>query len=588
MKISQMLLKRKKPSSSLLKVKMNKLCVIGSLLTGFIFLSSLGVINSHRLDITLNLSVSNNFSMKKHTREGYTFIWEEYNNALGDQQGDDSVVFGPSFGPYHNYSELVYKLKNLNTTYPEIIQLFTIGKTYFGREIYCIQITNESITLPKTEVLIVGQHHAQEQINVENALYFVDKVVFEFFSDSPTIQNLLNTKTIYVIPSLNIDGAELMSQNPWQRKTLRPIDEDGDGVEDEYEVQDINMDGYVDRVYDELNNFIGHEGIDLDGDGRIGNDKPGGVDPNRNYAYQFGKHPGASDNSSAWNYHGPYAFSENCTARFRDFVQQRNFISAISLHSGMDYTMILGPSAHEGVLSGGLDRDLYISTGTKLQELTGYSLEMSGGGYATSGVWDDWMYSNGTLLAFTFETYGNPSAYYSIYNDTTGYYHHRGVWDYCNPPGDEVIENSAQAYQGLLFMAEEAPYLSIQTSNRQKGDELQIDVTVTNPSSYIRTNGSITLNLTASQITGMTLLTPKQTVNLGELDAKSSGQTTFTFSIDSSNYSAHIKIRANGSKVGVVETEYELNSSLITTKSTAPITLFGLMGLMIFIRMKRK
>jgi hypothetical protein len=548
----------------------------------------MAIINSHKLVITPNSPMSSNLSLRNRTREGYSFIWDEYDGAPGDQQGDDSVIFGPSYGPYHNYSELVTKLRNLNTTYPEIIELFSIGKTYFEREIYGVRITNESNTLSKTEVLIVGQHHAQEQVSVENALYFIDKVVFDFFSSSTKIQNLLNTKAIYVIPSLNIDGAELVSQFPWQRKTVRPIDEDGDGVDDEYEAQDTNKDGYIDRLVDGSSNFIGYEGLDLDQDGIIGNDEPGGVDPNRNYAYQFGNLNGASDNPSAWNYYGPQAFSENCTARFRDFVIQRNFITAVSLHSGMDYTMILGPSAHKGVLQVGIDRDLYFSTGTKLQELTGFSFETGGAGYAVSGAWDDWMYSNGTLLAFTFETYGNPSGYFTIYNETTGYHHQRGVWDYCNPPANEVIDNSAQTYPGLLFMAEEAPYLSIKTKNKQVGEQLQIEVTVTNPSSYVRTNGSIALDCTVSQVTGLTLLGTGHKVDLGELEAKSNGQTTYKFSIDESNYSVHIKLRAYGPKVGDAVTEYDVNSSQITTESTISVSLVGIIVVMVLVVLRKK
>ena len=246
---------------------MKKLIVISSLLAGLVFSLSIPIANAHYTFIPINQQDSSDISLKNWTREGYTYIWEDYINAPGDQQGDDSVTFGPSFGPYHNYSELVQKLINLNTTFPEIIQVFTIGKTYFGRDIFCVRITNEVITLPKTEVLIVGQHHAQEQISVENALYFIDNLVYDFSEGSTTIQNLLNTKAIYVIPSLNIDGAELMSQNPWQRKTLRPIDEDGDGLGDEYEVQDVNMDGYVDQLFDTSGNFVGYEGIDIDDDG---------------------------------------------------------------------------------------------------------------------------------------------------------------------------------------------------------------------------------------------------------------------------------------------------------------------------------
>ncbi len=564
---------------------MYKLHLSLSLLIGLIFSCSIFIIYGVESEIAANQTDVLNLLSSSQIRDGYPFLWEEFEDAPGDQQGDDSVVFGPSLGPFHNYTELVTKLKTLNTTYPEIIQVFTIGKTYFGREIYCVRITNESIILPKTEVLVIGQHHAQEQINVENALYFIDRLVYDYFTSSSPIQPLLNTKSIFVIPSLNIDGAALLSQNPWQRKTSRPIDEDGDGVEDEYEVQDVNMDGYVDGLYDESNNFVGYEGLDLDGDGVSGNDIPGGVDPNRNYAYNFGNQSGASDNPSAWNYHGPRAFSENCTARFRDFVMARNFITAVSLHSGMDYAMLLGPG-HEGVLPGGNDRELYISTGTKLTELTGFTLEMNGA-YTTSGVWDDWMYTNDTLLAFTFETYGDPSSYGSIYNSTTGFYHHRGVWDYCNPPTDVVIENSAQTYPGLLFMAEEAPYLSIQTNNIQEGEKLQVHVSVSNPSTYIRTNGSIFLNWTISQAEGIRPLDSTHTVNFGELEARSSKEAIIRFSIDRPNYSLHIKLYAGGSKVGTIVSEYLIDPSQITTKSNVSIPYVVLLSLLVFVLIRR-
>jgi hypothetical protein len=346
------------------------------------------------------------------------------------------------------------------------------------------------------------------------------------------------------------------------------------------------MDGYVDGLYDDSGNFVGYEGLDLDGDGQTGNDIPGGVDPNRNYAFNFGKQPGVSDNPSAWNYHGPSAFSENCTARFRDFVMGRNFITAVSLHSGMEYTMLLGPG-HEGVLPGGDDRDLYISTGIKLNELTGFTLEMNGGVYATSGSWDDWMYTNNTLLVFTFETYGDPLSYSSIYNGTTGFYHHRGVWDFCNPPADAVIENSAQTYPGLLFMAEEAPYLSIQSHYTQEGENLLVHLSISNPSTYIRTNDSIVLNWTVSQAKGIHPLDVSHTMNLGELEAKTSKETMLRFSIDQPNYSLRIKLYVGGSKVGTIVSEYSIDPSQVTIRSTGSIPLGILLGLLVFVFIRK-
>ncbi|MHA2203405.1 MAG: M14 family zinc carboxypeptidase, partial [Candidatus Hodarchaeales archaeon] len=250
-----------------------------SFVLGLILFSSI-LFNNHGLVKITNLPTLPNFHSKINTRPGYIFIWDEYDGAPGPQSGDDSVVFGPSFGPYHNYTELVTKLKGLNTTYPEIIELFSIGKSYFDRDIYCIRITDESIVLPKTEVLIVGQHHAREQITVENALFFIDKVVDDWETSDSTVETLLQTKAIYVIPSLNIDGSVVMSQFPWQRKTARPIDEDGDGTGDEYEAFDTNGDNYVDYIWEDQGNgvttFIGYEGYDLDNDSMIGFDMPGG------------------------------------------------------------------------------------------------------------------------------------------------------------------------------------------------------------------------------------------------------------------------------------------------------------------------
>jgi hypothetical protein len=570
---------------------MKKLPIIVSFIIGLILLSSILLISTRRLARIANAptksSIISQINPKEKIRAGYSFIWDEYDEAPGDQSGDDSVVFGSSFGPYHNYSELVTKLKNLNTTYPEIIELFSIGKTYFGRDIYCVRLTNESIMLPKTEMLIVSQHHAREQITVENALYFIDKVVDNWIKTTSTIEALLQTKAIYVIPSLNIDGSTVMSQFPWQRKTKRPIDEDNDGTKDEYEALDTNGDGYIDFIWEDLGNdnwnIIGFEGIDLDNDGKIGNDMPGGVDPNRNYDYQFGNLTGASDDPSSQGYHGLEAFSENCTAHFRDFAIQRNFITAVSLHSGVE--LFGGPWSYLGTHVIGRDWNLYLNMGNKLQNLTGLPFVTEF--YPASGEWGDWMYGrpNGTLLEFTFETYGDFSTIYSVYNATTGYYHDRGVWDAFNPPADKVIDKCAQIYPGLLFIAEEAPYLSIQTVKQKVKENIHLKVTVTNPSSYIRTNGSIDLEFMTSQVIGLTPLNSTNTVNLGELGANSSKQVTFIFSIDQSNYSVHINIRAYGLKVGEARLEIDLGPSAATsfTHSTTTYTTTPAFGCLITI-----
>ncbi|MFX0171362.1 MAG: M14 family zinc carboxypeptidase [Candidatus Hodarchaeota archaeon] len=573
---------------------MKKFHITVSLALGLLLLSSIFLIGTNGFNKITNSPKELQTPLKKRTKIAYTFIWEEFIGAPNNQIGDDSIVFGPSFGPYHNYTEIVTKLKSLNTTFPEIIDLFSIGKTYFGRDIFCVKITNESNLLQKTEVLIVGQHHAREQITVENALYFIDKVVDNWLRSDSSIEVLLQTKVIYVIPSLNIDGAEVMSQFPWQRKTARPIDEDNDGIVDEDKAFDTNHDGFIDEIWEYLNgnwNFIGYEGTELGTDGKFGYDMPGGVDSNRNYAYEFGYLMGASDDPSSEVYHGPDAFSENCTARFRDFTIQRNFVSAVSLHSGID--VIIGPWSYSDTLVTGLDRNMYINVGTELQKLTGLRF-LTKFGYPASGEWGDWMYGrrNGTLLEFTFETYGTETEF--LYDETTGFYYNRGIWDAFNPPADKVIDNCAQIYPGLLFMVEEAPYLSIQADGYKIKDNIHIKANVTNLSSFIRTNGSITLEFMASQVIGLTLINTTNIVNLGELEAGSSKQVTFIFTIDEPDYSVHIDIQVDGSKVGKAVVELDLDPSrILTTKKTPAFTslipVVGILALipLILIRKKR-
>ena len=72
----------------------------------------------------------------------YRWIWEELEGAPGAINGDDVVFWGDSLGPYHNYTELSSKLINLNSTFPEFIDLFSIGQTWHGREIWCVKLTN--------------------------------------------------------------------------------------------------------------------------------------------------------------------------------------------------------------------------------------------------------------------------------------------------------------------------------------------------------------------------------------------------------------------------------------------------------------
>mgnify|MGYP000397905134 CR=1 FL=1 len=377
--------------------------------------------------------------------------WTDYNgtdlddNGIGDTPhilNENNLDHYPLMQPwpapwkdwnhYHSYSEIVDTLLFLNRTYPNIVEVYSIGRSWQGRDIYCIRLTNESNSHPKPEVLFVGYHHARELISAELPLYFAVYTVTNF-GINKTLTRLLNYSEIYIIPALNVDGFEAVAQNDWQRKNVHPFDEDGDGLLDEDPPDDEDGDGYIEYLFysDGVNYyFIRWEGIDDDGDGIYNEDWIGGVDLNRNYGYQWNASAqSGSPNPQDEDYRGPSPFSEPETRAIRDFVMQHNIKYAISFHSGAE--CIVYPWGYTDQPPP--DENTFIEIAQHISEMTGVWYEQSGKWYTTSGVWDDWMYGNQSIFAFTCEIYQNDSAWHYEPGPEPNTWWERGILEYFNP-----------------------------------------------------------------------------------------------------------------------------------------------------------
>ncbi|MHA2494154.1 MAG: M14 family zinc carboxypeptidase, partial [Candidatus Hodarchaeales archaeon] len=352
----------------------------------------------------------------------YTWIWEELANASGPIDGDDPVIWGSSLGPYYNYQELISKLFLLQNTFPDFVELFSIGQSHEGREVWTIRLTNRSVTSQKSEFHLVAHHHAREAITIENAIYFIDKLLYEVTSGNASIENLLANMEIYVTPALNPDGLEVISRFPWMRKNRASIDDDGDGnTYDELEIYDADQDGYVARFSGGAY-YEGKDGPDIDT--QFGEDAPGGVDLNRNYDYEF-IGSGSSAYPPDFEYRGEKAFSEPETQAIRDFVKQHDFNFAISLHSGV--RAVIAPWGY--TIDPAPDHEEFNAIVQKLKEKTGYPswYETRGGGYDVNGEWGDWMYGAEGVFAFTLETDVDERAWKTIGSSPIV---EVGIWDW--------------------------------------------------------------------------------------------------------------------------------------------------------------
>ncbi len=216
------------------------------------------------------------------------------------------------FKHYHTVEETIGLLRMWAQRFPDLVDLYSVGRSFEGREIWQVTITNKKTgrDTDKPAFFLEGGRHAGEISGIETTLYFINHVLSSYGSD-PAITRLVDTKALYVKPNNDPDGNTLYHLTAQSsRSTVRPNDDDGDGLLDEDPPEDLDGDGYIrqvrvyvgagkgnatkdsrdpkGRVMRRLQQGQGDyltysEGIDNDLDGRYNEDGIGGLDLHRNY-----------------------------------------------------------------------------------------------------------------------------------------------------------------------------------------------------------------------------------------------------------------------------------------------------------------
>ncbi|MBS1744130.1 MAG: immune inhibitor A [Bacteroidetes bacterium] len=259
------------------------------------------------------------------------------NNALNSVQGvtcrkiGSAIITPASFGNggslklgaaasstgYFTYAEMLTKMQNLETAFPGLVSVFTIGNSANGQAIKGVRISNANAADNKPEVLYTGLQHAREAIGGTSLIFFMQYLAENYATDN-NIKNLLDNRELYIIPCLNPDGYAF---NYGGSSSSYPTT--GGGL---WRKNRRNTGGGASNI---------------------------GVDLNRNYGVDWGNCSGATSSCGSSNktddtYYGPSAFSEPETQALRDFVYAHHFINAIDQHSyGPYYSLPYGrPSLH--------------------------------------------------------------------------------------------------------------------------------------------------------------------------------------------------------------------------------------------------
>lgn len=109
---------------------------------------------------------------------------------------------------YPTPAEIERQLKELAQRSPQLTQLFSIGKSQDNRELWMMRLSravgNPALDLPK--VKYVANMHGDEIVGREMMMRLIRDLIEKDGVDAQ-ITNLLSTSDIYIMPSMNPDGA---------------------------------------------------------------------------------------------------------------------------------------------------------------------------------------------------------------------------------------------------------------------------------------------------------------------------------------------------------------------------------------------
>ncbi len=218
---------------------------------------------------------------------------------------------------YHDNKQIAQFCQDLQKAYPQLVKYESIGKSYEGRDMFVLTISDFSKgnVARKPGMWIDGNIHANELQGSEIAMYTAWYLA-ENFHSVPFIRELLQDKVFYIAPTINPDSRDYFIHEPntmhSSRTGRRPFDNDGDGAVAEDLYDDLDGDGHIVmmrrksktgryKVDPENPNrmvvvkpgevgdyeLLGFEGIDNDGDGLVNEDITGTYDPNRDWGWNW-------------------------------------------------------------------------------------------------------------------------------------------------------------------------------------------------------------------------------------------------------------------------------------------------------------
>ncbi len=340
------------------------------------------------------------------------------------------------FNRWHDVAELIADLKTLEKAWPKLLKYQSIGKTVDGRDIPMMTINNPDTgaEMGKAAMYIEANVHGNEIQGGEICLYTI-WYLMENYGKLDRVTRLVNERVFYLLPTVNPDGRDWFMHGPGgnARGGHMPVDDDNDYQMDEDWATDLNGDGVVSQIrkFVGMGNgnmrksaldprimeaappgqgdyiMLGSEGIDRDGDGRVGEDGPGSYDPNRNWAADW--QPDYVQ-SGAMDY--PFELPE--AKAVNDFMMAHPNIAGVQSYHNNGGMILRGPGAESVGEYPRADVLAYDELGQNAERMLPYYryLVIWSGLYTVHGGFIDWTADGLGILSFSNELW-NGGQYYN-------------------------------------------------------------------------------------------------------------------------------------------------------------------------------
>ncbi len=261
---------------------------------------------------------------------------------------------------FHNYQELMDEMNLLVKTYPDLVELKSIGKTHENRDLWVLRITKDvkSSVGNRPAAIFMGGHHAREHVSVETPFKLAQYLLSETAKGNQQIANLIAAREIHIIPMVNPDGLEF----------------------------DVSTGSY--KLW--RKNRSKNSGDTM------------GTDLNRNYGFGWGT-GGSSTSGSSDVFMGTKPFSEPESQAIKAYVESNtNITILLSFHTFSE--LILYPWGHKyDSISDANDLKVHETMAKTMSAWNGYTPQQSSDLYIASGDTTDWSYGEHRIISFTFE-----------------------------------------------------------------------------------------------------------------------------------------------------------------------------------------